>query len=66
MKKGWHIVSMIVLVMLLLGAVFIGVGMITGADTERIYSVLDNRYSVGMYYDYIVQVVNIFIEAFSV
>jgi len=52
MKKAWRIVIAIVLVCVLLGAVCIGVGMITGADMERIYSVLDDRYHLTMYYQY--------------
>ncbi len=55
MKKGWYIVLVVVLVALLLGAVCIGVGFITGANTERIYSVLDDRYSITLYHDYITQ-----------
>ncbi len=55
MKKGWYIVLIVVLVALLLGAVCIGVGFITGANTERIYSVLDDKYSITLYHDYITQ-----------
>ena len=55
MKKGWYIVLVVVLVALLLGAVCIGVGFITGANTERIYSVLDDRYSITLFHDYITQ-----------
>ena len=37
MKKGWNIILMIVLAVVVLGAVCMGVGFITGADTARIY-----------------------------
>ena len=50
MKKAWRIVTVIVMVALLLGAVCAGVGLMTGANGERIYSVLDNRYHITTYY----------------
>ena len=59
MKKGWRIIVVIVLVSVLLGAVCVGVGMMTGADMERIYSVVDDRYHVTEYYNYAMQVVDI-------
>ncbi len=55
MKRGWYIVLVIVLAALLLGLVCVGVGFITGADTARIYSVLDDKYSITLYYEYITQ-----------
>lgn len=55
MKRGWYIVLIIVLAALLLGVVCVGVGFITGANTARIYSVLDDKYSITLYYDYITQ-----------
>ena len=42
MKKGWGVILVIVFVAVLLGAVSIGVGYITGADMARIASVLEN------------------------
>ncbi len=55
MKRGWYIVLVIVLVALLLGAVCVGVGYITGADTARIFAVLDDKYGITLYSDYITQ-----------
>ena len=55
MKKGWNIILMVVLAVVVLGAVCMGVGFITGADTARIYSVLDDKYSLTLYSDYITQ-----------
>lgn len=55
MKKGWYIVLVIVLAALLLGAVCVGVGFITGADSARIFAVLDNKYGITLYTDYITQ-----------
>lgn len=55
MKRGWYIVLIIVLSALLLGAVCVGVGFITGADSARIFAVLDNKYSISLYADYITQ-----------
>lgn len=56
MKKGWKVIIIIVLVALLLGAVCVGVGIMTGADWARIYSVLDARYHITEYIDYFFQV----------
>ena len=53
MKKGWKIVTAIVFAAILLGAVFIGVGLLTGADFSRIYSTLDHRYSITIYYNWV-------------
>lgn len=55
MKKGWNVILTIVLAAALLGAVCIGVGLITGADFSRIYSVLDDKYNITLYSDYISQ-----------
>lgn len=41
MKKAWSVILAIVLVALLLGAVAIGVGYVTGADPARIFSTLE-------------------------
>ncbi len=49
MKKAWRVILTIVLAAMLLGAVCVGVGLITGADSARIYNLLDERYNVGSY-----------------
>lgn len=41
MRKSWKFVGMLVLVVLILGGVMIGVGFLTGANTERIDQVVD-------------------------
>ena len=51
MKKGWKVVLIIFLVVVVLGTVCMGVGMMTGAETARIYSVLDDKYHIEMYYN---------------
>ena len=51
MSKGWRVIVGIVLAALLLGAVFCGVGLLTGAETERIILGLDEHYSLNMYID---------------
>ena len=55
MKKGWRILISIVMVAVLLGAVFIGVGVLTGADMSRIYSTLDERYMITQYYQWFLE-----------
>ena len=57
MKNVWKVVLAIVAIMLIIGIVAVGVGIITGADLERIHSVLDNRYHVDMYIQYAQQVI---------
>lgn len=49
MKKAWGIVAIIVLAAVILGVVGIGVGLITGADIQRIFSVLESRNIVDMF-----------------
>ena len=41
MRKSWKFVSMLVVVVLILGGVLIGVGFLTGANSDRIYQVAD-------------------------
>jgi len=57
MKKGWRIIISIVMVAVLLGAVFIGVGVLTGADMARIYSTLDNRFMITQWYQWFMDTV---------
>ncbi len=49
MKKGWHIILGIVLVALAVGALCIGVGYLTGADSARIIQNLDEHFQVRAY-----------------
>lgn len=52
MKKGWKIVLTIVGIVLAVAALCIIVGMITGAEPERIYSVFERifeqRYNINL------------------
>ncbi len=41
MKKAWSVVLVIVFVSILLGAVAIGVGYLTGADLQQVYLTLE-------------------------
>lgn len=56
MKSGWKIILLVVLIAILLGAVCMGVGLMTGADFTRIWATLDDRYHVDMYYQYFMEV----------
>ena len=49
MKKAGRVVLIIVLAAVLLGAVCVGVGLMTGADAMRVYSTLDERYNISAY-----------------
>ena len=51
MSKAWRVVIIIFLIALILGAVAFGVGVITGANYDRIYSVLDTKYNLDFYTD---------------
>ncbi len=49
MKSGWRIILMIAGVGILLGCVCFGVGMLTGAETDRILQSLNNNYHLNTY-----------------
>ena len=66
MKKGWMVISIIVLVAVLLGTVSVGVGIITGADMARIFSVLDSRYHLDLYMHYFQELSEGISSAFSI
>lgn len=55
MKRAGQIIITLVLVVVLVGAVCAGVGIITGAQMDRIFSVMDDRYNLTIYYEYIVE-----------
>ena len=46
MKKGWKFVGILFTVVLLLGAVCLGVGFLTGADAGRIFLVADASFHI--------------------
>lgn len=52
MSKIWKTVIIIVLVLLILGAAFIGVAMITGADMGRIQGLFNSTYNVSSFKEY--------------
>lgn len=43
MKKGWNIILVIVVICIAVGAVSAGVGVLTGADFERIGTTLEEN-----------------------
>lgn len=43
MKKAWNVILVIVVICIAIGAVSAGVGIVTGADFERIGSTLEER-----------------------
>ena len=56
MSKAWRVVITIVLIAVLFATVCIGVGLLTGANFSRVYSIFNSRYNVeanyNMYFDY--------------
>ncbi len=51
MSKGWRIIGGLVLMLLLLGAICIGVGFMTGGDIVEVYSSLNTRYNLSGYWE---------------
>ena len=49
MKKGWRVIFGIVMVAVLFGVLCCGVGVLTGADFDRIVLNLDEHYHVMNY-----------------
>ena len=43
MKKGWRVILVIVAICIAFGAVCAGVGVLTGADTDRIGAIVERR-----------------------
>ena len=53
MSKGWRIIGGIVLALVLIGAICVGVGMMTGGDFADVYARLNVRYNlVGRWEQY--------------
>ncbi|MER2150118.1 MAG: hypothetical protein ABS900_00745 [Candidatus Limivicinus sp.] len=49
MKDGWRNILIIAAVAILLGCVCFGVGILTGAETDRILQNLNNNYHLNTY-----------------
>ena len=49
MKKGWRIIFGVVLVAVILGGLCCGVGLLTGADSNRIILNLEEHYQLMTY-----------------
>ncbi len=49
MKNGWRIILLIAAAGILLGCVCFGVGILTGAETDRILQDLNNEYHLNTY-----------------
>lgn len=58
MAKGWKIIIAISFAAIVLGGVCIGVGLLTGAEFERIFNTLDQRYMLTDYYNWFLEAVN--------
>lgn len=50
MKKGWKIVAVLVLVVVILGAACVGAGILMGSDYVRIWKTFDEKYHIGAYW----------------
>ncbi len=69
MKKGWRIILGIVLVAVIFGGLCCGVGILTGADADRIILNLDEHFHVmsyiNHYSNYILQLFQHFGKIFA-
>ncbi len=64
MSKGWRIIGGLVLMLLLLGAICIGVGFMTGGDIVEVYSSLNDKYQLSSYWDRRTEFVQWGVDAF--
>ena len=46
MRKLWKVIGVIILTVLILGLICIGVGVLTGAEYPRIFTVLNDRFQI--------------------
>ena len=53
MSKVWRAVMVVVLIAILAGAVCVGVGLMTGGSWEHIYSVLDEKYHLDVWLEWV-------------
>lgn len=67
MKKGWRIIFGVVLVAVILGGLCCGVGLLTGADIDRIVLNLEEHYQLMTYVNsYTAFVTNLFQNLFPI
>ena len=59
MKKIWKVLGGVIIAALVIGILCFAVGLLTGADFDRIVSVLDASYHIIMYIDYVKEVIAI-------
>lgn len=64
MKGAWRVIIAVALIAALIGALCMGVGLLTGAKMDVIYQVLDARYHIEVYSQYVLDVVNAVTSAF--
>ena len=64
MKNAWRVILIIVVVAIVFGGICLGVGIMTGAETDRIYTVLDKQLNLtGMVQYVTVDLPNAFRQA---
>lgn len=57
MKKIWKIIIIVFLALLVLGAAFIGIAMITGMDLGRVQDLFNSTYGVSSFKEYCTNIV---------
>lgn len=69
MKKVWKIIGIVILTVFVLGLICIGVGVLTGADYSRIFTVVDDRFQIestlSLYSQYFEQLKELILGLFS-
>lgn len=69
MKKSWKIIGIVILTVFVLGLICIGVGVLTGADYSRIFTVLDEKFQIestlSLYGQYFGQLKELVLDLFA-
>lgn len=46
MKRMWKVIGIVILTVFVLGLICFGVGLLTGADSARIFTVIDDKFQI--------------------
>ena len=46
MKRMWKIIGIVILTVFVLGLICLGAGLLTGADSARIFTVIDDKFQI--------------------
>ena len=67
MEDAWRVVAVVVMIAVMMAVIAVGVGLLTGGSTERVFRLLEQKYQVveyaKAYITWIVGVYNAFMGA---